>query len=315
MNKRTIGVTVHDPEAPFLLEMLRHAEAVGIPNYWLTTGTGPDAMMVFAAAATITKSIRMGTAIVPTFPRSPVVMAQQASDLAALAPGRFVLGLGPSHKSTMEQRYGIAYERPIEHLREYVQIVRGLLAGGPVTFQGKRFQIDATLNRGADVPVMISALRAGSFELAGELTDGAISWLCPARYLRDVAAPAMARGAQSAGRPRPRLVGQTFIALTSDRDELRAAVERGLPYYARLTNYQEMFAAAGHPEAREGRWSDGMIDAAVVHGDEASCAAKLDKFIEISGCDELIVSMLAVGDETRQGVKKTLDFVGRYCAA
>jgi F420-dependent oxidoreductase-like protein len=315
MTKRNIGVTVHDPEAGFLLEMLRHAESVGIPNYWLTTGAGPDAMMVFAAAATVTRSIRMGTAIVPTFPRSPVVMAQQASDLAALAPGRFVLGLGPSHKSTMEQRYGIPYEKPIEHLREYVQVVRSLLTGGPVKFAGKRFQIDATLNRGAEVPVMVSALRSGSFELAGEITDGAISWQCPARYLRDVALPSMERGAQLAGRARPRLVGQTFIALTSDRTQLRAAVERGLPYYVRLTNYQEMFVAAGHPEAREGRWSDSMIDAAVVHGDEATCAAKLDRFIETSGCDELIVSMLAVGDDVRPAVRNTLDFIGRYCAA
>jgi|LauGreDrversion4_2_1035121.scaffolds.fasta_scaffold38196_4 F420-dependent oxidoreductase-like protein len=313
--KAEIGTSVHLPSAKGLLDAIVHAESVGIPAFWLTTGAGPDALTVFAAAAPATRSIRMGTAVVPTFPRNPVVVAQQSLDIASLAPGRFRLGLGPSHAPTIQNRYGLPYERPLEHLREFVAIVKGLLAGGTVRFAGKRYTLEATLSSGADVPIMVSALRAGSFELAGEITDGAITWLCPARYIRDVGMPAMARGAERAGRARPPMIGQVFLALTESEAELHAAVERGLTYYPRLPNYQEMFAAAGLPEAREGRWSQAMIDATVIHGDESACAAKLDAFLETAGCEHLIVSVLATGSDQSLSIRRSLDLIGRYATA
>lgn len=308
-----IGINLHDTDARRLYDSILRADAAGIPAYWLTTGAGPDALTVFAAAAPATRHIRLGTSIVPTFPRNPVVVAQQAADIASLAPGRFTLGLGPSHAPTMQTRYGVAYSKPLEHLREFVAIVKGLLAGGEVRFEGARYTLQAKLAQGADVPVIISALRAGSFELAGEVTDGAVTWLCPARYLRDTALPAMDRGAARAGRARPKLVGQAFIALTGDAAELRAAVERSLAQYPRWTNYQEMFVAAGLPEARAGTWSQAMIDAAVLHGDEAGCARKIEEFLAVSGCDELILSVLALGQDPAASARRTLDWVGRYC--
>jgi len=313
--KAEIGTSVHVGNAKNLFDAILHAESAGVPAFWLTTGAGPDAMTVFAAAAPATSRIRMGTAVVPTFPRNPVVVAQQSVDIASLAPGRFRLGLGPSHAPTIQTRYGIPYERPLEHLREFVAIVKGLLAGETVRFAGKRYTLEATLASGADVPLMVSALRAGSFELAGEITDGAITWLCPARYIRDVAMPAMVRGAERAGRARPPMIGQVFLALTQDEAELRAAVERSLTYYPRLPNYQEMFAAAGLPEAREARWSQAMIDATVIHGDESACARKLDAFIEVAGCEHLIVSVLATGADLQASIRRSIDWIGRYASA
>jgi len=313
--KAEIGTSVHVGNAKNLFDAILHAESAGVPAFWLTTGAGPDAMTVFAAAAPATSRIRMGTAVVPTFPRNPVVVAQQSVDIASLAPGRFRLGLGPSHAPTIQTRYGIPYERPLEHLREFVAIVKGLLAGETVRFAGKRYTLEATLASGADVPLMVSALRAGSFELAGEITDGAITWLCPARYIRDVAMPAMVRGAERAGRARPPMIGQVFLALTQDEAELHAAVERSLTYYPRLPNYQEMFAAAGLPEAREARWSQAMIDATVIHGDESACARKLDAFIEVAGCEHLIVSVLATGADLQASIRRSIDWIGRYAAA
>lgn len=304
-----IGGNVHERDARDILAAIRHADAVGVPAMWQTTGAGPDGLTVFAAAAACTSRVRMGTAIVPTFPRNPVVVAQQAVDIASLAPGRFTLGLGPSHANTMQERYGVEYLRPLEHLREFVAIVKGLVAGDEVRFEGRRFRLQAKLARGADVPVIISALRAGSFELAGEATDGAVTWLCPARYLRDVALPALERGAARAARTRPRIVGQAFIALTTDAAALRTAVEANLPHYPRWPNYQEMFVAAGHPEARDGRWSDAMIASTVLHGDDATVARAVETFMAVAGVDELILSTLPVGDDRAAATRRTLDFI------
>lgn len=294
-----------------MLAGIRQAEAAGVPAVWLTTGAGPDALTVFAAASACTTRIRMGTAIVPTFPRHPVVVAQQCVDIDSMAPGRFTLGVGPSHAPAMEGRYGIPYVRPLEHLREFVTVVKRLVRGEDIQFQGKRLQAGGKLNHAGNVPVIISALRSGSFELAGEVADGAVTWLCPAPYLRDVALPAMDKGAAAAGRPRPKLVGHAFVALETDAAKLKAAVETSLTYYPRLKNYQEMFAAAGLPEARQGGWSQGMIDAVVLNGDAAACDRQVRAFMQTSGCDELILSVLVTGTDRAASLARTLDFIGK----
>lgn len=309
MKQSNVGIAIHKPTAASMLNTMREAEAAGVTNIWLTTGSGPDALTVFAAAAVTTRTVRMGTAIVPTYPRHPLVVAQQTADIAQLAPGRFVLGLGPSHANVMEGRYGIPYKKPIGHLREYVGVVKRLLSGAQTDFDGEHFEVHAKLNYGADVPVIISALRAGSFETAGEICDGAVSWLCPAPYLRDVAGPAMARGAATAGKPTPKLIAHAFLALTTDPADVQQGVSEFLPHYPRMTNYQEMFAAAGYPEAREAKWSDRMIEAVVLHGDESQCRDQLDAFVRTSGCDEIILSIMFVGADRNASMQRALKWV------
>lgn len=311
MARKNVGAAFSGRTAAALLAAIRHAEAAGVPAVWLTTGAGPDAMTVFAAAAPSTRSIRMGTAIVPSFPRHPVVVAQQAADIAQLAPGRFTLGIGPSHATAIENRYGIPYVKPLEHLREFVTLAKDLLRGAQVDFDGARFKVHGKLAYGADVPVIASALRAASFELAGEIADGAVTWLCPARYLRDVALPAMDRGAAKGGRKRPRLVAHAFLALTAEAAALERGVRESLSYYPTLRNYQEMFVAAGLPEAREGKWSPRMVDAAVIHGDDAACEKKVEEFLALSRADEMILSVMPVGPDPLASLHRTLDWIGR----
>lgn len=305
-----VGIAIHKPSAATMLQAISQAEAAGVPTVWLTTGAGPDALTVFAAAATSTRSITMGTAIVPTFPRHPLVVAQQTADIAQLAPKRFVLGLGPSHANVMAGRYGIPYRQPLGHLREFVTVVKALLSGGQTDFEGKHFKVHAKLNYGAQVPVIISALRAGSFELAGEISEGAVTWLCPAPYLRDAAMPALERGAARMGRQRPKLIAHAFLALTSDPADLQQGVDEFLPFYPRLTNYQEMFAAAGYPEARQGTWSARMLEAVVLHGPDDECRKKLDSFMRTSGCDEIILSIMLVGADRDAALRQSMQWVG-----
>jgi len=310
MALNNIGAAVHERTAGAMLSAIQYADDVGVPAVWLTTGVGPDALTIFAAAATSTGRVRLGTAIVPTFPRHPVVVAQQAADIGSLAPGRFALGVGPSHATAIEERYGIAYARPLEHMREFVNIVKRLLLGEQVEITGKRFKVNAKLPYTADVPVIISALRAGSFELAGEIADGAVTWLCPAPYLRDIALPALAKGAATVGRKRPKLIAHAFLALTTDAGDLSRAISESLTLYPQLRNYQEMFSAAGLPEARQGKWTPAMIEAVVLHGDSTTCRRKVRQFMDISGSEELILSVLATGTDRTASVRRTLEWIG-----
>lgn len=304
-----VGVALHEIGAPAQVAAIELADQVGVSTAWLTTGgVGPDAMCIFAAAAVKTARIGLGTAIVPSYPRHPLVTAQQAITIASLAPGRFRLGVGPSHRPAIEDTFGIPYERPLAHLREYVEVLRGALQRGRFDFQGVHYQVKGEVPNPPNVPVMISALRPASFRLAGEVSNGALAWICPLPYLRDVAMSALEEGAKKAGRPRPPLVSHCFVAVHDDREAVREAARGRLSMYARAVNYQEMFAAAGLPEARQGSFSDAMIDSVVIGGDEATVARGLSAHFD-AGMDEVIASVLVVGDDRRSSMERTTRLV------
>lgn len=310
MSNPRIGVSFGLPDPRAMLAAIQRAEELGVPKVWVTTGAGADGLTLFAAAAVTTSRIHLGTAIVHAWTRHPLTMAQQAADVAQFAPGRLTLGIGPGAQITMERRFGLAYARPLEYLREYVTVVKAALRGERVDFEGKRITVHGGLNYGADVPVIISALQAGSFELAGEVADGAVTWACAAPYIRDVARPAMERGAQKAGRPVPQLIGQAFVCLTSDEAEGRKAGESQVGFYARSAYYQAMFAAAGFPEAREGVASQRMIDALVLRGDETAAAHQVQEFLSVSGADQLVLTVLPVGEDRAASIERALKFIG-----
>jgi F420-dependent oxidoreductase-like protein len=303
------GASAAVPDGQAILTNIEHAEQLGIPAAWLTTGgTGLDALTLFAAAAVRTSQIRLGTSIIPTFPRHPLVAVQQVQVLAQLAPGRFRLGLGPSHRPTMESTFGFDFRAPLGHLREYVQIVKTLLHSGSVDFDGKYYHAHGQIRTPVDVPVMASALQRRSFEFCGEATDGAISWVCPGVYLRDVALPAMRAGAEKAGRPVPPLLAHAPVCVHDKPDEIRAAAQQQLANYVRLPFYLQMFEAAGFPEAAAGSWSDAMIDAVVMSGDESRVADRLHGMFAL-GATEILVSPIMAGSDRAASVERTLRLV------
>src|SRR5512142_2814336 len=135
MKNLIVGVHVARPNAQKLIEGIVTAEKAGIQCAWLTSGgTAPDPLAVFAAAALKTDRILFGTSILPTFPRHPLAMVQGALVVDSLAPGRLRLGIGPSHQPTIEGTWGIPFERPLEHLREYLIVLRAALYEGKVDF-------------------------------------------------------------------------------------------------------------------------------------------------------------------------------------
>lgn len=307
MSDPRYGASFNRPNAAAMVATIRRAEELGIPTVWLTTGGSPDSLTVFAAAAATTQRIRFGTAIVPTFPRHPLVTASQALDIHSLAPGRFTLGVGPSHKASIEGRFGIAFERPLEHLREYVSVLKAIFTTGAVDLSGKRFSIHGSVPNGkADIPVIISALQERSFALAGEIADGAVTWICPARYLAEVGLPALRAGAEKAGRAAPPLIAHAFISVTEDRAAMREAAGTALANYPRLTSYASMFAVAGYPEALQGTWSEAMLDAVVLQGTEDEVQDQARAFRAIAGAEQLILSVLPVGPDPEASLDRAL---------
>ncbi|ETX06423.1 LLM class flavin-dependent oxidoreductase [Candidatus Entotheonella palauensis] len=309
MSDQRIGVAVRGDRANDILNMIERAEELGIDAAWMTTGGARlDSITVFAAAALRTQRIQLGTSIVPTFPRHPLVMVQQTQVVAQLAPGRFRLGVGPSHRPLMISM-GMNFTSPIGHLREYVQILKAILQRGSVDFDGEFYRAHDNISEPLDVPVMASALQRGSFELCGAEADGAISWICPPAYLRDTALPAMQAGAEKAGRPVPPLIAHAPVCVHDNPEEVRAAVREQI-MNPRLPFYQRMLIAAGYPEAEKGEWSDAMIDGAVFWGNEAQVTERIEEMMAI-GAAELLASPMVAGADRAESLERTLRLLGQ----
>lgn len=309
MDRKVIGVAVSGNKIGEVQAAIGRAEELGIDAAWMTTGGARlDSMTAFAAAAGRTKRIKFGTSIVPTYPRHPLVMVQQAQVVAQLAPGRFRLGVGPSHRPTM-RAMGVNFRHPLGHLKEYLQILKALLQTGKVDFDGAFYQAHESISEPLDVPVMASALRRGSFELCGAEADGAISWICPGPYLRDVALPAMRQGAEQAGRPVPPLIAHAPVCVHENAREVRAAV-RAQVMNPRLPFYQRMLIDAGYPEASQGTWSDAMIDGIVIWGDESRAAERIQELLSF-GATEVLASPILAGEDRAASLDRTMRLLGR----
>jgi len=311
MTRGVIGLHIGGRTAVEVVDAIVAAETRGVSAAWLTTGgVAPDGLTLLAAAAVRTERILLGTAITPTFPRHPLVAAQQALAVAQLAPGRFRLGVGPSHKPAMEHVFGIPFERPLTHLRAYLGVLKDLLQEGAVERERGPFRVHARLAAPLDVPVFASALQERSFALCGELADGAITWMCPLAYVRDVALPAMRRGAAQAGRALPKLIVHVPVSVSEDAAAVREAARAQLGFYMRVPSYARMSAAAGFPDVEERGFTDAHLDALVAHGDQERVQGILDQWFAI-GADEIIVAPVAAGADRAVSLERTLSLVAK----
>src|SRR5438105_10390420 len=228
-----IGLSIIAKDAADAVNRIVEAERVGLRQVWMAQGGsgGTDNLTIAAIAAARTTQIRLGTSIVPIYPRHPLVMAQQALAIHDLAPERLRLGAGPSHRHIIEQMYGLSMKAPLVYLREYVEVLRRVLWEGRIDHHGTFFNVVFSLPRTAPIPLLVSALGEKAFRLAGEISDGAISWLCPVPYLLNKALPALRAGAEARQRLAPPLVAHTLLAMSTDRAAVRAATrQRALLY-------------------------------------------------------------------------------------
>lgn len=252
-------------------------ESDGFDSLWAPNIMGLDAMTALAVAGMETSRIELGTAVVPTYPRHPHAMAQQALTTAVAAKGRFALGIGLSHKIVIEDMMGMSYEKPGRHMREYLEVLGGLLRGETVNHQGDLYQVTAPLQvaQAPSVPIIVAALGPMMLGLAGRLADGTITWMTGAKTLESHIIPAIGRAASEAGKPAPRVVCGLPILLAKDPAAVRESLSKALAMYGTLPSYRAMLD-------REG--VDGPGDIAIV-GDEAVVGSELDRLRELGVTD------------------------------
>jgi alkanesulfonate monooxygenase SsuD/methylene tetrahydromethanopterin reductase-like flavin-dependent oxidoreductase (luciferase family) len=233
--------------------LARLADDLGYDSVWVTHGLGRDSFVVLAAYAHATRRIGLGNGVVPIYPRHPVAMAQEAATLAEVSGGRFRLGIGLSHRPAMADGLGLDMGRPLDVMREYVAVVRAALTGR-ARFDGAHYRVAwqaAFTPPSPPPPLLLAGLAVPMLELAGEVADGVVLWLCAPAYIRTVAVPALARGRAKAGKPLDgfEVAAAVPVALTDDVPALTAVFREELVRYLLLPYYRTMLRASGFGES------------------------------------------------------------------
>lgn len=250
------------------------AERLGLESVWVTQlPDARDASLVIAAYAAATERVKFGTGVLPLYTRHPTAMVQMAASLDELSSGRFILGLGVSHKVTVESMWGLRLESPVEAMREYLQIVQTSLRDGGCDFEGKFFSARwrYTGPRPERLPVMIAALSPRMLELAGEMTDGVVLWMCSPPYIAEHVIPAVKAGREKAGRSMDgfEVMAAVPVSLTTDRAGAQEVFRRTVGTYSGLPFYRKALDASGYAEQlAAGEPGDAMLDELAGLGDE-----------------------------------------------
>ena len=266
-----IGMSLPDPGGAdaltVLRDELRKAADDGFSSAWLANIFGLDALTALAVAGSAVPGIEVGTAVVPTYPRHPAALAQQALTAALALGGRLTLGIGLSHKIVIEDMYGYSFDAPAIHMSEYLSVLLPLLDGQPAAFQGTTLRggIGLSTPRPDPVPVLLAALGPRMLRLAGERTAGTVLWMTGPATVRDYIVPTITAAARAAGRPSPRVVCTLPVCVTDDPDAARARAAKVFAIYGQLPSYRSMLD-------REG--AAGPADVAIV-GDEDSVASQI----------------------------------------
>ena len=238
--RERVGLVVDGMNAAAAVTTITTAEAAGVRQIWMTQSPfSPDTTTIFASAAAKTSIVRLGTAITPIYLRHPLALAQQALAIDDIAPGRFRLGIGPSHRPLIEGVYGLSQTTPLPYMREYLQVLRAVLWEGKVNHHGHFFNVVVpSMPRTAKIPLLISTLGERAFLLAGEISDGALSWLCPVQYLLNTGLPALRKAAAASSsnrRSEPPLVAHVLVALSQDGSLILEKGHQMLGYYAKAS--------------------------------------------------------------------------------
>jgi len=282
-----------------VIRQIQRAEEAGFDSAWLPNIFGLDAITTIAVAGRETSRIELGTFVVPTYPRHPVAMAQQALTAAAAAGGRFTLGIGLSHRIVIEGMFGLDYSKPVRHMREYLSVLIPLLEGKQVQFRGEEYRVQAQLTvPGVSRPsVVVAALGPQMLKLAGRLADGTATWMGGASYLRNTAIPAIRAAAAEAGRPAPRVVSGFPVAVTDYPDRARESAARIFAVYGQLPAYRAVLDVEG---------AAGPADVAIV-GSEAEVEARLRELAD-AGVTDFNASPFPV-DGDPGAVRRTVEFL------
>ncbi len=281
------------------MDRARRADALGYDAIYTTQIAGRDAFTVLSAFGHATERVKLGTGVAPIFARTPVAMAQVAATIDETTGGRMVLGLGVSHRVTVENWFGAEITKPVSQMRAYAEVVRAILTGEappendffPTAFQFMGYSARPEL------PIYVAALSPNMLRLAGEIGDGVMLWLCCPDYIRDVALPAVAEGREKAGKTMDGfdVVAAVPSALTEDREAALGALRQELVTYASLPFYRAMLEGSGFAD------EIAAFDAGIAAGDVEQAKAGLS--------ERMLDALAGIGsaDQVRAGVQRYLD--------
>jgi len=270
-----------------IVDEVVQAEADGFGSAWsVHFSRAVDALDVLAVAGGRTSRIGLGVGVVPTYPRHPLALAQQAATVQAFCGGRLTLGVGVSHRPVIEDLHGLPYARPAAHMRDYLSVLVPLLREGSVHHKGDFYQVDGgfVVPGTSPVPVLVGALSPLMVEVAGELADGVVTWLAGPRSLGEDIVPRLQAAAR--GRPAPRVVAALPVAVCTDTGQARDAADDIFGRYAGLDNYRRQLE-------REGAPSPGGL---AVTGTEAGIEAQLRRLADLGVTEFWPIIFPAGGD-------------------
>lgn len=280
-------------------EYSRMAEANGFHSVWLAESWGLDAIALLSHIGARTDRVKLGTAIVNVFSRTPSLLSMASATINDLCPGRFILGLGASTKALVEDWHGMSFTRPVSRLRDAVEIVRRATAGEEVNYQGTEVSVKGyrlrVKPRSAPPPIYLAALSPNSMKVVAELADGWLPYLLPMRGVSDSAAK-LRNAAKTAGRAPDaiRIAPMVVTAVSHDADAARTAARKHLAFYlgAMGPHYRAFASSFGfeteveliktawsakdHPAAARAV-TDEMVDEFSISGTPQECREKLVK--------------------------------------
>lgn len=273
------GLLALGQPATAIVAHAREAEADGFSSYWLAQLAAPDALTVLGVVGQETSTIELGTAVVPTWPRHPLMLAGQALTVSDLSGGRLTLGLGLAHKSTVESSLHVPFVRPAAHMEEYLAVLLPALSERSVDVRGEIWSGSAPnlgVPAGVATPsVLLAAMGPRMLALAGGRADGTILWLSGPRVIEAEIAPTLRAAATAAERPAPRIVASVPVCVTSAPDDVRAVIDGVLGGYNDLPSYRRVMDLEGIA---------GPADVSLV-GDEDTVRAGIEAFAAAGATD------------------------------
>ncbi|MFM1752808.1 MAG: hypothetical protein RL119_1770 [Actinomycetota bacterium] len=267
---------------------------LGYTDIWSAESDGADAFTPLAMAAAWEPRLRLGTAIVPAYTRSPACMAQSVASLADAAPGRFAIGIGSSSNVIVERWNGIPFVEPYKKVRDVVRFLNDALAGEKIAKTYDTFSVNGfKLGVRPEVKpkILVAALREGMLRLAGRESDGAIiNWLSP-----DDVKKVSGVVRDAAGGEDREIVARIFVCPSENTDVVRASARFAIAAYLNVPVYAEFHRWLGRGPQLQGMWDawqagdrkaalaaipDEVVDDIVVHGSPAQCRATIQKYFD-----------------------------------
>ena len=277
----------------------KRADELGFDSVYTTHIAGRDSLTVLTAYAAATERIKLGTGVLPIFSRTPASTAQTAATIDEYSGGRMVIGLGVSHKVTVENWFDAEITKPVTQMREYAGIVKAILRGEPAPdgeFFNTNFAFMGYPPR-PELSVYIAALSPNMLQLAGEIGDGVMLWLCSPDYIRDVVIPEVTKGREKAGKGLDGfdVVAAVPSALTDDREAALETMRGDLVTYLSLPFYRAMLERSGFTD------DIAAFDEGMASGDVEKAKAGIS--------ERMLTALAGIGDadDVRAGVERYRD--------